>query len=122
MITRILISTFLLFIIFTSSCEDQVKINLDKKEIHAGETITARLYVKNIKTILPAFYVVMELDTARLPIDREDKDCGIYMGTSRTPGKSEVKGYVDYVDKNNKRQILDYEFRFNVLETPVITK
>ena len=114
--TRILIPTILLYMIFTSSCKEQVKINLDKKEIHAGETITARLYVKNIETILPAFYVVRELDTARLPIDRVDKDCGVYMGTSRTPGKRKVKGYVDYVDKNNKRQILDYEFRFNVLE------
>jgi hypothetical protein len=118
----ILIPTFLLAMIFTSSCKDHVKINLDKKEILTGETITARLYVKNLETILPSFYIVRELDTAILPIDRGDKDCGVYMGTSRTPGKREVKGYVDYVDKNNKRQILDYEFRFNVLETPGIPK
>jgi len=117
--TRILIPIFLLLMILISCCKDQVKISLDKKEIIAGETITARLYVKNIKTILPAFYIVSGLDTARLPIDREDKDCGVYMGTSRTPGKREVKGYTNYVDKNNKRHILDYEFKFNV-KTPEI--
>ena len=95
-----------------------VKIALDKKTIISGEILTARLYVNNSDSIAPAFYIVKELDTIRLEIDPSDKDCGIYRAMYKTPGEKVVNGYVDFLDKHNKWQLLHFSFKYQVLAIP----
>jgi hypothetical protein len=115
---KIIIYLWITFCLIGCSNNKSVKIALDKKAIISGEILTARLYVNNSDSIAPAFYIIKELDTLRLEIDPNDKDCGIYRAMYKTPGEKVVIGYVDFLDKNNKWQLLHFTFKYEVLAIP----
>jgi hypothetical protein len=116
--TKSLSMLILVLQFFALSCRDHVRITLDKTQIAPGETITARLYVQNKEEFLPAFGVVRGQDTTYLPIDTNEKDCGVFRGTSHRIGENVIKGFVIYFDKNSMKHILDYNFKFKVLPIP----
>lgn len=117
---NILIICILLLISCSTDYTNKVKIQLDSKVVMTGEVVTARLYINQNDSIAPIFYVIDGLDTARLSIDVNDNNCGIFRAAYRTMGEKEVNGFVDFLDKKSKRQTFYYTIKFKVETLPTI--
>jgi hypothetical protein len=105
---------------FSCSIKNQVEIKLDKKIVLTGETVTARLYVKHVNSIIPAFYILYGLDTARIPIDENDKQCGVYKAAFRSMGIKKISGFVIFTNDMNKKDTINYKFEFEVEGLPTL--
>jgi hypothetical protein len=116
----ILIICILLLISCSPDYTNKVNIQLDKKVVMTGEMVTARLYINHNDSIAPTFYVLDGLDTARLSIDVNDNNCGLFRGAYRTMGEKEFNGFVDFLDKKSKRQTVYYTIKFKVESLPTI--
>jgi hypothetical protein len=106
----------ILFIISCSSYENKVRIQFDKKIVLVGDDITARLYVDHDNSVAPDFNILRNQDTAHLPIDLSDNQCGVYKALASKPGKKEIIGFVNLLDKQNKRQTYHFTFKYTVTE------
>src|SRR5450759_2142928 len=113
--SNILIICILLLISCSTNYSNKVRIQLDREIVLTGETVTARLYVNHDDSIAPIFYVIDNLDTARLPLDVNDNNCGIFRAAYRTMGEKEINGFVDFLDKQSKRQTFYYKIKFKVV-------
>ena len=111
----------LMFILFCScNKQNEVTIRLATNTIVIGDVILARLYVTHNDSVAPAFYVIDNLDTVRLPTDYDDNNCGIYKAAYTVPGEKVITGFVDFLDKRNRSRTLYYDFKYTVLDLPGI--
>ena len=115
-----LIICILLLFSCSSNYKDKVRIQLDKRIILIGETVTARLYVNHNDSIAPIFNIIDNLDTVRIPIDSNDNDCGVFRAAYQTTGNKVFNGFVDFLDKQSKQQTYYYSIKFIVEALPTI--
>jgi len=112
--TLIIVGLFLLSC--TTNKTDEVKIVLDKSKVQEGETITARLYVEHNDSINPEFYIITNQDTASIPVDDNDNNCGVFKAVGRRLGNNEYNGFVEFVDKNNIEQKYTFTIKYSVIK------
>jgi hypothetical protein len=115
---KILFFTVFLIVQCTGSDIKNVRIKLDKETVVTGGVITARLYVSHKESTVPAYHIVRELDTARLAIDFLDNNCGVFRAAYKSPGKKEINGFVEFLDKQDIKQSLNFTFKFEVVDLP----
>jgi hypothetical protein len=114
----IFLIAILLLALLACTDNNKVLIQMDKNAVAIGETFTARLYVNNSDSTAPAFYIIDGFDTSRIAIDLKDHNCGIFRAAYKTAGEKEIKGYVDFLDRHDTRQSLDFMFKFKVVGIP----
>jgi|WetSurMetagenome_2_1015567.scaffolds.fasta_scaffold366078_1 hypothetical protein len=109
-----------LIIVVSCTNKNKVEIKLDKEIFLTGETITARIYIKHNNSILPVFHILTDYDTARIPVDSSDNQCGVYRARFKSTGTKKVSGFVIFTNEQNKIDTLNYQFEFKVEELPTI--
>lgn len=104
-------------IILISSCKDNaqkdVSIITNSDTIVSGNMFIAELYVSYNQSIFPSFYIFRDNDTLGLEID-SIKKCAIFRATYKTQGEKVFKGYVDYIDLQNKRKTEEFLIKYFV--------
>ena len=110
---RILITLFLI----ASSCNrfqmTELAIKSDGDTIKYGDIFNAELYVPYHEDFLPAFYILRNDDTSRLPIDTV-KRCAIFKAVGRGNGEKTYNGYVEYIDIQGKKRSEKFSLNYYV--------
>jgi hypothetical protein len=112
----------ILLIMISCTNKKNVEIKLDNEVVLTGETITARLYVKHDNSILPAYYILTDYDTSRVPIDEKDNQCGVYRARFISMGTKNITGFVIFTNEQKKIDTLKYQFTFKVEGLPTLPR
>jgi hypothetical protein len=112
---KIFISLIMISLLFGSCHNDKnpVIIKSNSDTIYYGAEYHAELYVPCVDSILPSFFIVNNLDTFRLIVDNVKK-CAVFIALGRGKGETLYRGYVEFINKNGKKEKEPYSIKFYV--------
>jgi len=111
--TIILVGIIILLISCKDNAQKNVRIITNSDTIVSGNMFIAELYVSYNQSVLPSFYIFRDNDTLGLEID-SIKKCAIFRATYKTKGEKIFKGYVNYIDLQNKRITEEFFIKYFV--------
>lgn len=111
------INILITVLLLSSSCNSLKKTELtiksDYDTLKYGEIFHAELYVPYHDNFLPAFYIIRNEDTSRLPIDTV-KRCAIFKAVGRGKGEKTYLGYVEYVTLRGEKKKETFSLKYYV--------
>ena len=110
---KILILSIFLFSHCASNSPNSIIIKANNDTVLSGNLYQAELYVPYIKTVLPAFYIIIGEDTIGLEIDTIKK-CAVYKSIYKTEGEKVINGFVKYVDLTGKQNLETFSIKYYV--------
>jgi len=108
----------IIIIILIGGCSqpgsNKIRIVKSKDKAKYGDTLSFRLYVDHNHSINPDFRIIVNGDTARLPVDELDDNCGVFNIRCGEPGLKKYYGFVKLVDTSNKERTIEYKIKFRI--------
>ena len=112
---NIVLFSILLLLLIACNNNHGLRIVVNKETVCPGDTFIARIYVNHNDSIAPQYFIVRESDTIQFESDPSDNYCGIFRAGSHKIGKKSFNGFVKFLDREDKRQIVEFKLRFEVI-------